>query len=936
MNRRTPSQGYAFVTSMIVLAVISALVIGFIQQVNTEQKIGRNDLDYAAAFYAAEAGLEKLNSDLSKEFQQSVFPTASMLASIQGAAYRPGLAGASYTTYSIIGGQSTRLTGSIAAAGSVSTVLVTSAADWPTTGFFMIDGEEFTYAGTTATSFTGVSRAQTGSIAAAHNVNATVSRSKTLTIAEGPQAGLTAQTIPFTLEIVARAGAGAEAKLTREVQVALIPVFQFGVFSDSDLSFFAGPNFDFGGRVHSNSTLYLAEGDGNTLTLAQKVTTASEVIRTNLSNGQAITVAHNGTVNMMKTPGTYRALASNEGSLTGAPGSSANSNWPTLSLTTYNGNILSRRTGGKPLTLPFAGGSASPIEIIKRPCFVVTGPCIVIEDPNSILGQSRLVNQASLRVFLSDSVAGFPAGTGYPLSAALKTAPYNYTPGAIPFRPDFAQADPADPDFLKADNTDETANGELIDGFIKIEMQKSADNSWSDVTMEVLNLGIAQNQPDAILRFQRLKPLAGAGSTVATDYWPINMFDVREGRFRDSAVAGGVPKIGIMNIVELNVDNLRKWFAGAIGTTGNQALSNNGYIFYYSDRRGNRDPSGWETGELGFEDVVNPGDVTNGLPDGVLQTGEDLNGNSALQTYGANLPYSPFVAGADLYSTVVGPSRTIVLNETLTATDTTIDVAANPSAWPASGYFAVDSEMISYTGRTTVSPFRFTGCVRGAYNTTAATHSNGATISIRQKAMKNRQHYFRRALRLVNGVAPNLPAPGFTVAAENPVYVQGSYNANGNWTSSTSAAAIIADMVTFLSSNWTDERSFEIPYAVGSRKATTEWYRVAIAAGKGRTFPRPGTTTPNDFGTDGGVHNFLRYLENWGGQTLNYKGSIVSLYFARQSIGAYKCCSIVYSPPARAYSFDTNFLVPSQLPPGTPRFRDINNLSFRQTIRSDH
>jgi hypothetical protein len=43
----------------------------------------------------------------------------------------------------------------------------------------------------------------------------------------------------------------------------------------------------------------------------------------------------------------------------------------------------------------------------------------------------------------------------------------------------------------------------------------------------------------------------------------------------------------------------------------------------------------------------------------------------------------------------------------------------------------------------------------------------------------------------------------------------------------------------------------------------------------------------------------------------------------------------VYSPPTRAYAFDTDFLIPSQLPPGTPRFRDINNLSFRQTIRAD-
>jgi hypothetical protein len=200
--------------------------------------------------------------------------------------------------------------------------------------------------------------------------------------------------------------------------------------------------------------------------------------------------------------------------------------------------------------------------------------------------------------------------------------------------------------------------------------------------------------------------------------------------------------------------------------------------------------------------------------------------------------------------------------------------------------------------------------------------------------LKNRVHYFRRALRLVNGAAPNLPAPGFTVAAENPVYVKGDYNAAGNFTGAHSYAAVIADSVTLLSSNWNDVRSFEFPWNKDLRPATTTWYRLAIASGKGRNFPQPGGTN-TDFGTDGGTHNFLRYLETWGGQTSNYLGSLVSLYFARQGFGTYKCCDTVYSPPQRNYTFDTEFLVPSQLPPGTPRFRDINNLSFRQIIRAD-
>ena len=48
--------------------------------------------------------------------------------------------------------------------------------------------------------------------------------------------------------------------LIRTIQAVAIPVFQFGMFSESDLSFFAGANFTFGGRVHTNGNLWLAAG----------------------------------------------------------------------------------------------------------------------------------------------------------------------------------------------------------------------------------------------------------------------------------------------------------------------------------------------------------------------------------------------------------------------------------------------------------------------------------------------------------------------------------------------------------------------------------------------------------------------------------------------------------------------------------------------------
>ena len=68
---------------------------------------------------------------------------------------------------------------------------------------------------------------------------------------------------PFTMTVAAQNTAtGAEVKLTRQVQAVAIPVFQFGIYSDSDLSFFNGPSFGFGGRTHTNGNLWLAPNQG--------------------------------------------------------------------------------------------------------------------------------------------------------------------------------------------------------------------------------------------------------------------------------------------------------------------------------------------------------------------------------------------------------------------------------------------------------------------------------------------------------------------------------------------------------------------------------------------------------------------------------------------------------------------------------------------------
>jgi hypothetical protein len=138
--------------------------------------------------------------------------------------------------------------------------------------------------------------------------------------------------------------------------------------------------------------------------------------------------------------------------------------------------------------------------------------------------------------------------------------------------------------------------------------------------------------------------------------------------------------------------------------------------------------------------------------------------------------------------------------------------------------------------------------------------------------------------------------------------------------------------VTLLSNNFNDVNSFSTPYS-NTNNALTTFYRTAVMAGKGISFPQPvGYATNQDFGTDGGVHNFLRYLESWTNQTVNYTGSIISMYYNRQATGTYKCCTVVYTAPTRGYNFDTNFLTPSLLPPRTPLFRDVNTTGFTQLL----
>ena len=294
-------------------------------------------------------------------------------------------------------------------------------------------------------------------------------------------------------------------------------------------------------------------------------------------------------------------------------------------------------------------------------------------------------------------------------------------------------------------------NTPLVGGFIKIEKQ-TAPGTWMDVTLEILSLGFNSRQyisdnpgaasmcfdstPNAIIRFQR--PWDNGGTcftatelttdsgtpydTAARRYVPNVLYDTREAALRDTAPASMVFN-GIMHYIELDARNLSRWFAGTMPSgncspacSGANSLNVNGFTVYFSDRRGNRNAANAETGELGFEDNVNPASGT-GTPNNTLNTGEDVNGSGTQETYGriARVPYGV------------------------------------PATWVGMAA-PLQSAALIWNEIGTTDRYRI--------------------------ARRNPAIFFRRALKITNGALGNLVAPGLTIASENPAYLQGNWNAN--------------------------------------------------------------------------------------------------------------------------------------------------------------
>ncbi len=161
-------------------------------------------------------------------------------------------------------------------------------------------------------------------------------------------------------------------------------------------------------------------------------------------------------------------------------------------------------------------------------------------------------------------------------------------------------------------------------------------------------------------------------------------------------------------------------------------------------------------------------------------------------------------------------------------------------------------------------------------------------------------------IRLTNAQQLPASADGFTVATPNALYIQGDYN-TVKTDNQTTSAAVIADTITLLSSDWSDANAAG---EIDKRKATKDTLIVAGIL--------TGNTPTKEGGNSGGAHNLVRLMEDWSGRTITLKGSIGQLFTSKYFTSPFPLTlGTVYNPPAnRVMVFDQT--IANSPPPGSP------------------
>ncbi len=967
-------KGAALAITIIILAILSVVALTALAFSSTEARIAGTDLQRTQTFYAGTAAMEKMTSDFSDIFRKKITPTAQDLIDVANA--------------------------------------------YPTA----LQAEGF--------SFNQSVLEDTAKLSDLQNIQGLASDVyPRVNIPSGPYAGLYASIIPYQMTTTTTQDwSGAEVQLVREFNNYLVPLFQFGIYSNEDIEMSPGPMLTFNGRIHGNQNLYISR---NTK-LLNRTTIAGEFVRDALSDGVSNTTNGNNNVwmevngiNVQSTLGNGSVKAGSgtvggpnilgstpgtRGYYPGSPDGIANPNWETESVKPANGTInrfggqlLTNTTGASSLKTPLELSGNSPAELIKRS----------LPSDIQVLADSRYHSKSQIRILIDDesagsgaaNVAGIPAGKGVNLSAfvplvldggnALRrvsdtgsyidssTIKQEVSAGvfedAKTVRGIKNSADSLLPHYVPP--------GAGISGKILIEIVKT-DGTTVDVTNEILSMGMTVGEPNGIVYLQRPlwaayaqgsrdssgnsfdlvnltrnyqgfadgeiigtptydpkgfisetptnaddDSLSNGGSGVITRLAlpngglniivPINVYNVREGWYRSQLDENDVYERGITNVVDLNMRNLARWLDGKYDTnllSGTGAVSGNihgeeGYVVYFSDRRGDRVKTEFLSDGSNFQS-------TNGIAD-----------------------------NEDIY----GP------NNALDAGEDVIDFGWQGSGVSKKGTLQRDLSELPTTGVT--------------YFLSSYAGDRKARADV---VMQNSNTYFRRSLRLFDGQTLSFstaagklsPTKGISVASENMLYIWGNFNTtgitsipvggstlnDGSYTGPQVPASIVCDAFFPLSKTWFDALPAMFPEGTtdalnmaGTAHRSADDNLTSITQGTSvRAGIIAGTTLSSlraipgrdSIGQrkNGGVINYPRFLEQWNFngtiRSWNYAGSFIPLFRSTQALSQWENdTSVIYMPPQRNWSFDSTFLSPNKLPPGTPFFQYVQATAFRQNMR---
>jgi hypothetical protein len=204
--------------------------------------------------------------------------------------------------------------------------------------------------------------------------------------------------------------------------------------------------------------------------------------------------------------------------------------------------------------------------------------------------------------------------------------------------------------------------------------------------------------------------------------------------------------------------------------------------------------------------------------------------------------------------------------------------------------------------------------------------------------------------------SPNLDFPamvdptGLSVVSDQGVYVEGDYNV-GDGGRPWMPASLMGDTINVLSNNWWRGYPLDPPNYPNCKGDCQSRRPLANRTAGHATLGWAGFANRTDVlaafigGVDvtavgnynGGFENYPRFHERWGGITLFYRGSFVSLGQPQRSNGPW-CgtgagCNIYDPPGTRNWNFDARFQQAENLPPMTPQVLSVNQILFTENFR---